>query len=700
MKKKIILGVLAVVVLLGAYGFFKFKFGGRGDQLQSLYLIPNDAIYIVELEDAVGGWKKVSEHPMWAHLRTNAYFAELTENANALDGFLKDNKILSKLVGKRTLLTSAHMYKHNDYDFLFVVDLQNEANLPIQTALTSFVPKGYTLTKRAYKQTGYEILEFKDNATRDVLYMSFIKNNFVGSYRAKLLENAIDQLGAPVIGRDERYLEINRAVDMDGMFRIYFQYAFLDEYMKAYMSEPNEYVDAISEQIFYTGLNCDLTDDNIIKMDGYTNINDTIDSYLLAMLKSGKGGLDITKIAPQRTAFYMGLGFDSFLDFIENFEDLMKKTNEDYEEYQGNIEKVEKFMKINLKEHFFGWVDDELAFIQTQPGKLGKNNEFAFVLKAKSGEEATENLKYVCNQVRKKTPVKFKEIDYKGYKINFLSVKGFFKLMLGKFFSKLEKPYFTVIDDYVVFSNHPQTLKSIIDDYEAKKTLAESEEFQKFKEEFNDESNVFFYVQTPVLHDNLKEFVSRETWTDLEKNKPYVVCFAHVGFQLAKDGDMFSTRMASLYQDPSAVAENLKAIKFEKGLKNGQFGEVTVKGVNGQDSVIKVDAGELIELVEVDDVMAIEEISPDDLSADEYKEHYEDGTLKLQVGLKDGLKHGTYYEYHPNGQIKFKGKFYKDKKDGVWKEYDENGERINRVRYREGRDTIRPLLLKDRTGAT
>ncbi len=255
----------------------------------------------------------------------------------------------------------------------------------------------------------------------------------------------------------------------------------------------------------------------------------------------------------------MGLGFDSFSEFMENFEDLMKETNEDWEEYQSNIEKVEKYLKINLKENFYGWVDDELAFIQTQPGRLGKDNEFALVMKAKSGEEASENLKYISDQIRKKTPVKFKGVKYKGYEINFLSVKGFFKMMLGSMFSKLEKPYFTVIDDYVVFSNHPQTIKSIIDDYEAEKTLANLEDFKKFKSEFKDKSNVFVYMQMPVLHDNLKGFVSLETWRDLQKNKDYVVCFSHVGFQLTKDGDMFATRMASLYQDPKSSCRRTEA---------------------------------------------------------------------------------------------------------------------------------------------
>ncbi|MGB0525713.1 MAG: DUF3352 domain-containing protein [Flammeovirgaceae bacterium] len=681
MKKKIILAVVLVLLAFVGYKSYKYFFV-KVESMQSIYLIPKDAIYIIEMKDAIGSWEKVSTHPMWAHLRKNDYFAELTESANSLDALVKDSPILGKLVGKRTILVSAHMFRRDNYDFVFAVDLKRQARLPIEGIIDNFTGSGYNVTKRDYH--GQKIIELYDKESRETLHISFIKNNFVGSYQAKLLEASIDQMGEPIIGRDLNYIDISKKVDNDGMFRFYMQYSYLDEYMRCYMDEEDEYVKALSEQLYYTGVDCDLKE-KVIEMKGYTNINDSINSYLLAMLRSGKGAMDITKIAPQRTAFYMGLGFDSFSEFTDNFSNLLKETTEDYDEYVKNIEKVENFLDISLKDDFFGWVDDELAFIQTQPGKLGKDNEFAVVLKAKSGEDAAERLGHISEQIRKKTPVKFKEVQYKGHAINFLSVKGFFKLMLGKFFSKLEKPYFTIIDDYVIFSNHPQTIKSIIDDYVAEKTLARLEEFGTFQKEFNDKSNVFIYIQTPVLHENLKGFVSPETWRDIDKNKQFIVCFSHIGFQLTKDGDMFSTRMASWYNDPQEVQENAKQIEFEKKQKASKdLGEVILKTKDGTDSLVKADTDDLLEAVEEEEIMAIEEISIDDFTADEQEEKYEDGTLKVKFGIKDGLKHGWYYEYHPNGELKMKGKFDKDKREGVWKEYDENGKRIRKVRYRNG----------------
>ena len=35
-----------------------------------------------------------------------------------------------------------------------------------------------------------------------------------------------------------------------------------------------------------------------------------------------------------------------------------------------------------------------------------------------------------------------------------VEMKGFFRLFFGKLFDKFEKPYYTYVDDYVVFSNN------------------------------------------------------------------------------------------------------------------------------------------------------------------------------------------------------------------------------------------------------
>jgi hypothetical protein len=435
------------------------------------------------------------------------------------------------------------------------------------------------------------------------------------------------------------------------------QYAFLDDYTRCYMAEDNEYVNSLSKSLAYTGASVNLEDDKLLEINGVTNINDSVSSYLKAMLQSGKGELQAQEVIPQRTAFYMSLSVADFSTFHGTFEQVMQTNPTEYAEYQRNVNKIEKFLKISLKENFIKWIGEEVAFVQTQPKGLGKNNEFTVVIKANDIKEAQKNLDFINRQIRRKTPVKFKEVAYKNYHINFMSVKGFFKPILGKFFEKLDKPYFTIIDDYVVFSNHPQTLKSIIDDFDAGNTLAKSEAFTDFLGHFETASNVFVYVQTPVLHSNLKGFVSPETWADVVKNKDYIVCFPQIGFQLTENGELFNTRLLSLFQDPA-----------------DKSAEEVILATTTQE----VDSTKVTQ--EADDEMYIE-----DLNAEKYTENHVNGTLKLEVQMKDGFRNGVYKEYYPNGELKIKGRYRSDQKDGNWKYYDSTGHFIEKRKFDQGK---------------
>lgn len=452
------------------------------------------------------------------------------------------------------------------------------------------------------------------------------------------------------------------------MFRLYWQYAFLDDYLRCYSNETNDYVKATSEALAFSGLAFNM-DENLLELKGFSNLVDTASSVLHAMLNSGTGKIEIPEIAPQRTAFYLGLGFDDFSEFYEAFENNLKQSDSaSHQSLKENTEKVEKFLKINLKENFIDWVDDEIAFVQMQASKLGKDNEFVVIFKSKDIEEAKENLDFINKQIRKKTPSRFKSVSYKNHEIRFLSIDGFFKLLLGKLLSKLEKPYYTIIEDYVIFSNHPQTIKSIIDDFEAGKTLAQNPEFQVFKENFNPSNNLLIYVQTPILQENLKTFVDAETWQDIQKNKSYINCFNQIGFQLTEDGNLFETNFLVQYQDINSVKTNY----------------IFPQPYNQKEEEILYFL--LKNPVQKDELVHVDEISPDDLDDNKYQEFFEGKKLKVEVGLKNGLKNGTYREYFETGEIKIKGKYRKDKKHGTWKIYDKEGNTIEKRRFRNGKE--------------
>ena len=658
-KKRVFLGFLVLLFTLIAYQVYVFYIE-ENNNIQSIYLVPKDAVYILESQEPIDNWEEISKSDVWNHLQKNSYFSKLAKNLLKLDTIFKQQKGSFDFIGNREMLISAHMYKKNDYSFFYVVDLQKIAKLSLfKNNIDKLVNSNYKVSKRKYHN--HEITEIYDIKSRETLYISFVQNQLIASYVHSLVEASLDQYQEPSIGRNLAFLEIRKKVGYDKLFRLYFQYQYLDEFSKYFTNKPNYFINSLSENLIFSGFSFEFENKNTIVAEGFTNVSESASSYLKAIQKSGTGRRSVPEIAPKQTAVYTSFTFHSFADFYKNFEEIQKENPQDFNTYLDNIEKVENFLKINLKKHFISWIDDEIAILNIESPINNTKNDVAFILKVNDVKNATDNLHFIVEQIRKRTPVKFKQIDYKGYPINFMSIKGFFKLLLGDLFKDIDRPYFTIIDDYVVFSNHPNTLKYIINNYSAHQTLENAEEYKNFNDNFSSKSSVYLYINTPLLYKNAYFLANKTTKKSMRENKDFIICFPQIGFQLSSDDTLFKSNLAINYQDPALI-------------KSNDFFKSIHKATNTSHTKLS-DPNKITEAI-----FNIPEIYPTDLTAKKYVKKYTNGSIKLSVALKNGLKHGSYKEYYTNGMLKISGKYRKDKQTGVWKAYDKEGKLVLRKR--------------------
>ena len=325
-----------------------------------------------------------------------------------------------------------------------------------------------------------------------------------------------------------------------------------------------------------------------------------------------------------------------------------------YTEYMDNIHKIEKYLNISVQEDFVSWVDDEFALLELKSAKKGTDNEVALIFKAGNIEKAKDRLEHIEKMIRIRTPVKFKSVDYQGYRISYLSVKGLFKALLGKFFARYDKPYYTVLNNYIIFSNHPQTLESIIDDYLSKKTLAKSESFKNFKSNLKDESTIFVYLNTPNVYQNMQNIATPSTKLSMDSNQLYIKCFKQIAFQLRAEGDHFVSELYEQFESPSE-SFNSTSIELNNTSAN---------------------------LDSINQLFELPYIYVKNPNAKEYNELFADSvTIHYQVELKYGFKDGAFKEYYPSGELKLTGKFKKDQRHGTWKVYSEAGELLGKREY-------------------
>jgi hypothetical protein len=655
--------------VLGIAGWITFKWYTNTSDIsvEAISLIPADAIYCITTDSPINAWREISGSGTWGHLQTNTYFASLTSSANTLDSIIRDNDLLSDLIGSRSLIVSAHLTGSKQYDFLFVVDLQQVSGIKFMNDyIAGLSTEDMRIQKEKYKEE--ELITFHNTTDNSNLYAAFPGSYLVASYSKRILTASMDAYRADSTQSKNSFLTIMNELSEPGLMKLYLNYNMLPEFISCYTGAPNEYANRLSQALNATALNVTLEND-LIKASGHTFVNDSIESYLKTLAISGEGPTEFAEIAPQRTAFALALGFESFGKFFHNFEEILQQDIADYKAYRESLKQVENYLDINLQENFINWIGDEVALLELQSSGQGIDNETALIFKADNVEKARKDLAYIEKMVRRKTPVKFKAIDHRGYQVNYLHMKGLFRVLLGKFFARYDKPYYTVLNNFVIFSNHPQTLESIIDDYLDKNTLIQSGGYRDFKREFEDEGSVFVYVNTPVLFGSLKKLADNTTQVSMEKNKEYIISFQQLGFQLVPDEGGFKTIIAEKYAAPVrqvALAETppLSTELPESAESPGP--------APAEQTPIDVDP------------MALPYIYVRDLNKPSFTTYFPDSTVHFEVDLKNGFKDGAFTEYYESGKVKMKGHFKDDKRDGGWRLYNEEGDLVLRRAYENG----------------
>lgn len=657
---KAIKWILFIAVVAGL-GFLAWHIFSPYKKTEPLDAIPTDAVFIVETQNLFDAWDKLTTNKAWSKLKKQPLFTKMGKGVEMMDTIIQSNRYLSEFVGHRKVYVSMHMTSNGKYDFAYVIDLRRLSKIiKLQDLIGSFSTSSLKITKLKGTDVNIFQIEMKSSGTK--FYCYFNNNLFVGSFTRKIVDKSLKVTAENSFQHDLFLQEIIEKTSTSGIFRLYVNYHNLDDYLRSMVVSLDENTKSFLKSVRYSGLTFDIDRGGNISCDGYTMINDTIHSSLKAFINSGMGNSSIEEVLPSSFSSSVSICFNRFTDYFDNIQESLKETPYSYESYQKEIGTVEDYLGISVRENFLDWIGEEVSLAQMEPMGLRKKNEFAVFLKTRSEKEAKENLELIAKRIKNRTPVKIEAVDYKGYSINYLSVKGFFKMLLGKYFQKLESPYYTFIDDYVVLSNHPQVIKKVIDAATEETYLEKKQNFSDFYSTFGRKSNALVLINTESFLKTLKYDLRPQTYKQMEENRENLESFPYMGFQLSRDGDYFKTRFYALYNDSDEIAEvPEEAMEVDSLALNDSIRHLVSQWVKTADSYVATD-----------------------VKQQNYIESYAGGKLKVTFELRDGFRNGDYREYYENGQEKIKGQYKEDKKNGTWRFYTENGDIIRKIEFKNG----------------
>ncbi len=726
MKNKFVIVIIFLIVIAG--GWFGYRNMQSGKQRQLISILPENAVYILKTNELTDAWKEVSQTNIWKHFIKTKGFEYLQSVDTLLNNTLLNNKASKVIFNNRPTAMAAYVTSPTDYDFVYVVDLQQSEYIKKLLNRILKLSGSHKVVKLSYNQTKvYKLIDKK--TPENTVFITTVDNLLIASFSYKLIKKVLDEKDR------EHWLERPDFKEIDdelgnGLVQLYLNYKAMPQYLRIYFADLSQDTQKMIQDLDLSGFDISHEDERI-SMEGMT-LMDSTRSYLNGMLDIKPGKIASYDLISNETAMLTAIGFKDFDMFYQSLlKSYAGKDKSKRAAYRQNLKKLEKFLKIDLQSDLFDWIGQEISLVKLRSDNRQRPADMLLLIQANDMDDAREGLAHITAQIKKRSPFKFKSYQYKNFEINYLHQKTFFKTILGNIFAKIEKPYYTFIENYVVFSNSEQVLKNFIDDYITGNTLSHNEDFVDFKDELNNKSNVLIYLHMPKLYDIMQKSLTETGKKSLDEKKDLLLSFSSIGLQLVSKGEYYQT-MLVIDHDEKALQKELAAQmakKVDKSIHNRfvedlqfkiffpdslQIADGKYKQFYPDGTTLKVEgqvkdnlpygiwrtyyeSGNLQSVTNYDDgevdgdfyyyfdkkprKLMIQAHFDHDLLDGEYSEYWENGAIKAKLNYKDGKLHGEALYYFPTGQIKTKGKYRNGEKKGKWLFYNKKGEVIGKKRY-------------------
>lgn len=693
---------MVLCVLVGLIWWLAFRKSGMYEVRQA---VPPDAVFVAETPSINSIHEKLYRNKIWTSLKEYPYFEACHKNLDLMDSLSNAHPILKRWLMDRPFAVSCHRLAKNDYDVLYVCDL---GKLNVVQAFEGML--GKLLNEEQIQKRGELSYVMLDSLS---FFYAIKANLLLVSFSESLILRSLTGCGrtfAPAVSRNG---DITLEVDHD-RFR-----KWMGDFLGEIFLGKQDTV-----ALKTTALALELQD-KALYFKGETQLNRNYFSLWSALNLVDGHASEVEEIVGNHVAAYLSLCFSSFEELQGILTDNYKISHfREYTEYERTLKRLNKYLGVDIAELLTSWIGHEIAVIKPAVDKEKRLDNLVLAVQAKDPDLARDQLSYLVEQIDRRTPVRFRDMEYNGHTIRFLSLKGFFHIFLGPLFKKWDTPYYTFIGDYVVFSNSASTLATMIKDYSLGNTLENDEKYHTLMKQLGTGNNVYAYISSPETYEYLFRSLTAGTKAEFTKNKGAFQSFESIGIVLRNAGSNYETRLIANYNSNASAdyeikEQNRELEDFADRVESGYYAivipdsiAVSTRGDYAYQDELWSYAGRLNN-GDPDGVWTISDrqgravaqcvyregkphgdvrfFFPDGVVSAQvryeqgqitsYQEFFQDGTLKAELEYNKGLRHGYARFYYSTGHLFAEGKYKKGKRSGTWKYYRVTGEVDRKMKF-------------------
>lgn len=527
MTKKILIALF--VLLVGVLFIFSYNFYKNIKapiSTNTLSAIPQNAALIIQESNFNAFFTKInSSSIIWEELVANTSINNNINNQlHFFDSIIQQPKI-KLLLNNQPFTSSIHLAGAKNFNFIFYIPTVTEIDE------STLIQEIKNITKSNPSNREYEnvmIYTFPTNNQQKIALI-YYKNIVAFSYSTILIEDVIRQLNAENSLLDnpsfQKVLSTSGQVE-DG--NLFINHQFFPKLSSLILNNSNkEYLKDLNNYANWSALDLQIKNNSLI-LNGFTLASDSANYYLSTIKDQKAQDQNLLEVVPDNVAFLFYYGVSNLKEFSKNKKDFLKSKN-DFFEYQKYLDDQNEKYGIDWEEELLSNLENEIAFVITEPLTEKLPDEKFIILKSKDIEKSINNLSSIQKKISQNEQA---TIVYNDFEINKLEVTKVFSHLFGKPFYNLEYPFYTAIKDYLIFANSEESIKRFINKFSSEKTLKNDENFQSFSDYLSSSSNIFIYNNIARSINLYPHFLSEEYTKDVEEKIDLLRKFEAIAIQI------------------------------------------------------------------------------------------------------------------------------------------------------------------------
>ncbi len=500
MNKKVIILSIILLGLVAIWGIYRIRSNNEVSS-PALDAIPPDAFFILRSDNLLSITENIlKENKVWLNLSIIPQMQELNDELAKFDSIVRNYSEFEDLIESRQIVLSGHMLSKVKASLLLSVGLKNRSERKeMEARIKELSGKNTYIQERNYdRATIYDVRnKIQPNET---ISFAFHKGIFLLSKSPILVEKAVRQLNLNEgLTQNPAFKHTLEIAGKNVKGNLFIRLSEFPQFLSAFAPLAERKLENMNRFGGWTELDLSALHDKDWLLSGFTQAADS-SAHLLAILKKQSPVRPaLIKILPKNTAFFEFLGISDIYQFRRDYNRYLRKIDK-FELYKHEAKNIKKNYKLDLELDFEINLEDQLLVAYTATNnKIGHQNKFfaAKIRNRKAMSELLNRLAITSAEIDSVNPkqyiIRYKINENTTYRIWHFPVKDVIKKMYHLFLPSVNTSYCTILDDYLIMGNSPESLKEFINAYMQNRTFETNPEFKNFIESLSSRSNLLIY---------------------------------------------------------------------------------------------------------------------------------------------------------------------------------------------------------------